>query len=46
MYMYVCVCVCVLPMMGGYHPKHVEQFTEIRNKPYIIASCWTIIDTT
>jgi len=27
-----------------YHPKHVEQFTDI-NKLYIIASCWTIIDT-
>jgi hypothetical protein len=26
-----------------YHPKHVQQFTDI-NKPYIVASCWTIID--
>ena len=25
-----------------YHPKHVERFTDI-NKPYIVASCWTII---
>jgi hypothetical protein len=22
-----------------YHPKHVEQFTDI-NKLYIVASCW------
>ena len=27
-----------------YHPKHVVQFTDI-NKLYIVASCWTIIDT-
>ena len=27
-----------------YHPKHVEQFTDI-NKLYIVASCWIIIDT-
>jgi len=27
-----------------YHTKHVEQFSDI-NKPYIVASCWTIIDT-
>jgi len=27
-----------------YHPKHVEQFADI-NKLYIVASCWTIIDT-
>jgi hypothetical protein len=26
-----------------YHPKHVQQFTDI-NKQYIVASCWTIID--
>jgi hypothetical protein len=26
-----------------YHPKHVEQFTDI-NKLYIVATCWTIID--
>jgi hypothetical protein len=26
-----------------YHPKHVEQFTDI-NKLYIVASCWTSID--
>jgi hypothetical protein len=26
-----------------YHPKNVEQFTDI-NKLYIDASCWTIID--
>jgi hypothetical protein len=26
-----------------YHPKHVEQFTDI-NKLYIVASCWTIVD--
>jgi hypothetical protein len=26
-----------------YHPKHVEQFTDI-NKLYIVASCWIIID--
>jgi hypothetical protein len=26
-----------------YHPKHVEQFTDI-NKLYIVSSCWTIID--
>ena len=28
----------------GCHPKHVEQFADI-NKPYIVASCWIIIDT-
>jgi len=27
-----------------YHPKHVEQFTDI-NKLYIVTSCWIIIDT-
>jgi hypothetical protein len=27
-----------------YHPKHVEQFTDT-NKLYIVASCWTIIDS-
>jgi len=27
-----------------YHPKHVEQFTDI-NKLYIVVSCWIIIDT-
>ena len=27
-----------------YHPKHVEQFSDI-NKMYIVASCWVIIDT-
>ena len=27
-----------------YQPKHVEQFADI-NKPYIVASCWIIIDT-
>jgi hypothetical protein len=26
-----------------YHPKHVEQFTDI-NKLYIVAYCWTVID--
>jgi hypothetical protein len=26
-----------------YHPKYVEQFTDI-NKLYIFASCWTVID--
>ena len=26
------------------HPKHVERFADI-NKLYIVASCWTIIDT-
>jgi hypothetical protein len=26
-----------------YHPKHVEQFTDI-NKLHIVASCWTVID--
>jgi hypothetical protein len=25
-------------------PKHVEQFTEIIKKLYIVASYWTIID--
>jgi len=27
-----------------YHLKHLEQITDI-NKLYIVASCWTIIDT-
>ena len=27
-----------------YHPKHVQQFADV-NKLYIVASCWTIIDT-
>jgi hypothetical protein len=27
-----------------YHPKHVEQFTDI-HKLYIVASCWTVVDT-
>jgi len=27
-----------------YHAKHAEQFTYIY-KPYIVASCWTIINT-
>ena len=27
-----------------YHPKYVEQFTDI-NKLYIVASCWIIIAT-
>jgi len=27
-----------------YHPKHVQQFADI-NKLNIVASCWTIIDT-
>ena len=27
-----------------YHPKYVEQFADI-NKLYIVAPCWTIIDT-
>ena len=27
-----------------YHPKHIEQFTDI-NKLYIVASCWIITDT-
>ena len=27
-----------------YHPKHLEQSADI-NKLYIVASCWTIIDT-
>jgi hypothetical protein len=27
----------------SYHPKYVEQFTNI-NKLYIVASCWTLID--
>jgi hypothetical protein len=26
-----------------YHPKHIEQFTDI-NKLCIFASCWTIIN--
>jgi hypothetical protein len=26
-----------------YHPKHVEQFTDI-NKLHVVASCWTIFD--
>jgi hypothetical protein len=26
-----------------YHPKHIEQFTDI-NKLYIVVSCWTAID--
>jgi len=26
------------------HPKHVEQYADV-NKLYIVASCWTIIDT-
>ena len=27
-----------------YHPKYVEQITDI-NKLYIVVSCWTVIDT-
>jgi hypothetical protein len=27
----------------GYHPKHVELFTDI-NKLYIVASRWIIVD--
>ena len=27
-----------------YHPNNIEQFADI-NKPYIVASCWIIIDT-
>jgi len=27
-----------------HHPKHVEKFADI-NKLYIVAFCWTIIDT-
>jgi len=39
----VITVICAPDDGWSYHPKHVEQFTEIY-KLYIVASCWTIID--
>jgi len=41
----VITVMCAPDVGWSYHPKHVERFTKKYNKLYIVASCWTIIDS-